>query len=74
MKRVDLKETFMNSFPPQDFSTTRTEYYIRSTVLKGKVLTELRSDGTKKQTNVYTGDALIAEQMSFPADSEHPTE
>ncbi len=74
VKRVDLKETFMNSSPPQNFSTTWTKYYVRSTVLGGKVLTEIRDDGTKKQTNVYAGDAVIAEQMSFPADAQHPTE
>ncbi len=74
MKRVDLKETFVHSYPPNHVNTTRTEYYIRSTVLKGKVLTELRANGTKKQTNVYTGDGIIAEQMSFPADAQHSTE
>ncbi len=47
---------------------------IRSTVLGGKVLTEIRNDGTKKQTNVYAGDAVIAEQMSSPPNAQHPTE
>lgn len=38
------------------------------------MLTELRENGTKKQTNVYKGEAVIAEQMSFPADAQHSTE
>ncbi|MCC6328620.1 MAG: hypothetical protein IT174_08895 [Acidobacteria bacterium] len=74
VKRVDLKETWVRSAPPAYVSSTKTEYYIRSSVLGGKVLTELREDGTKKQTNVYTGEAVIAEQMSFPADGQHQAE
>lgn len=74
VKRVDLKETWVHSAPPEYLSSTKAEYYIRSSVLGGKVLTELRENGAKKQTNVYTGEAVIAEQMSFPADAQHSTE
>ncbi|MCC6328618.1 MAG: hypothetical protein IT174_08885 [Acidobacteria bacterium] len=71
---MDLTETWVHSAPPAYISSTKTEYYIRASVLGGKVLTELRENGTKKQTNVYTGEAVIAEQISFPADGQHSTE
>lgn len=44
---------------------------MRSSVL-GKVLTELDAQGAKQLTNVYTGDAVLAEQRNFPATAEPP--
>lgn len=59
-KRVDTKDFIL--YPGGTQSTSSTEYYVRSTVLGGKLLTELDQAGAKKLTNVYAGDGVLAEQ------------
>jgi hypothetical protein len=49
-------------------SFEKTEYQIYSSVL-GKLLTEVKSDGTKKKTYVYAGGALLATQNVTSATS-----
>lgn len=58
-------------YPQSTTVTESTKYYVRSSVLD-KVLTELGDDGEKKITNVYTGNAILAEQKNFPATSGPP--
>lgn len=65
VKRVDhLSSTQI--YPNNTTTSETVEYYVRSSVL-GKVLTELDAQGAKKLTNIYTGDAVLAEQRNFPA-------
>ncbi|HEV7903688.1 MAG TPA: S8 family serine peptidase [Pyrinomonadaceae bacterium] len=45
-----------------DVRVSRADYYVRSSVLGGKVITELNSAGQKSHTKVYASDELIAEQ------------
>lgn len=60
-KRVDTK--VITQYPANTTSTTsEVEYYVRSSVLGGKTVTELDASGGKKLTKVYTGDAVLAEQ------------
>src|SRR5690606_29554811 len=62
IKRVDTNDWFY-TFPDTNSGTiTSTEYYIRSTVLGGQVLTKLDGEAEKKVTLVYTGSAVLAEQ------------
>jgi YD repeat-containing protein len=62
IKRVDTNDWF-HTFPDTNSGTiTSTEYYIRSTVLGGQVLTKLDGDAEKKVTLVYSGSAVFAEQ------------
>ena len=49
-----------------DGSTTTTMYYVHSTVLGGKVLTELNDSGGKKRTFVYSGSQVLATQEVIP--------
>jgi hypothetical protein len=51
---------------------TTVDYYVRSTVLQGKVLTELDAQGGKKVTHVYTGEAVLAEQRNVSAMGNAP--
>jgi len=51
-------------------TTAKTEYYLISTVLGGKVLTELTAAGTKKLTRVYVGSGVLAEQFGHGAGNE----
>ena len=46
----------------QPVTTEIVAYYVRSSVLGGKVVTELDSQGQKQKTNVYVGSEVAAEQ------------
>ncbi|MBC7899343.1 MAG: RHS repeat protein [Saprospiraceae bacterium] len=48
----------------------KTEYFIYSTVL-GKLLTEVKSDGTKKKTNVYGIGGVVAAQNTLGSTMQH---
>ena len=62
-KRV---ETRVSSTPfYQPVTTVRTDYYVRSSVLKGEVITELNSAGQKAKTYVYAGGEVIAQQDAY---------
>ena len=41
---------------------SKTKHYVRSTVLGGKVLTELKENGSKDRTFVYLGSQVLATQ------------
>jgi len=73
VKRVDTK-TGTQVYPVSTTTTIKTEYYLISTVLGGKVLTELTAAGTKKRTSVYVGSGVLAEQLVRAADDTHSTE
>lgn len=45
-----------------DWSEPETVYYIRSSVLGGKILTEVASTGAKAKTYIYAGNEVLAEQ------------
>jgi hypothetical protein len=61
LKRVETKVQGTPFYQP--VTTERVDYYLRSTVLGGKVLTELTSQGQKRKTNVYVGSEVAAEQI-----------
>jgi YD repeat-containing protein len=46
----------------QDVTTSLVDYYVRSSVLGGQVITELDGAGQKAHTKVYAGSQLVAEQ------------
>lgn len=60
VKRVDRKDYIL--YPGGSSTDIKTEYYVRSTVLGGKVITELDENGAKKLTKVFAGNGVIAEQ------------
>ena len=66
VKRVE-NQVSMQIFPPSTYVSETSEYYVRSSVLGGKVLTELNADGAKTLTNVYAGKGVLAEQRVSPA-------
>jgi len=45
-----------------DWSEPETVYYIRSSALGGKILTEVASTGAKAKTYIYAGNEVLAEQ------------
>ncbi len=52
------------------YSHVKTEYFIYSTVL-GKLLTEVKSNGTKKKTNIYGIGGVVATQNSSGTTAQH---
>ncbi len=48
-------------FPVQTSYTEDLTWYVRSTVLGGQAIVELKADGTKAKGNVYANGALLAE-------------
>jgi len=73
VKRVDTKVGHQ-LYPDTTTTTTKTEYYVISTVLGGKTLTELDENGGKKRTKIYVGSGIVAEQLVHQADDTHSTE
>ena len=69
-KYVREHVTYNNS-DPTPIITGETLYYVRSSVL-GKVITELNQAGEKFITNVYLGNAVLAEQRSYRATPTDP--
>ncbi|MDM7924072.1 MAG: FG-GAP-like repeat-containing protein [Pyrinomonadaceae bacterium] len=62
VQRVDTDNWF-STFPTNTSGTvTSSEYYVRSTVLGGQIITKLDGDAEKKVTFVYAGAAVLAEQ------------
>ena len=49
----------------QGGALTEVEYYVRSSVLGGRVVTELNRQGQKQKGFVYLGGEVIAEQGGF---------
>jgi hypothetical protein len=57
-------ETKVQSTPfYQPVTTQRVDYYLRSSVLGGKVVAELDKQRQKRKTNVYVGSEVAAEQV-----------
>lgn len=73
VKRVDTKVGHQ-LYPDTTTTTTKTEYYVISTVLGGKTLTELDENGGKKRTKIYVGSGIVAEQLVHQSDDTHSTE
>jgi YD repeat-containing protein len=71
VKRIDTKVS-TQVYPQNTTNSETIEYYLRSSVLGGKVMTELYGDGGKKLTKIYGGAGVLAEQRVFPADANHP--
>jgi hypothetical protein len=63
LKRVERKVQSTPNYQP--VITERVDYYLRSSVLEGKVITELDSAGQKTKTHVYAGSEEIAEQRLY---------
>ncbi len=59
-KRVDRNDYIL--YPGGPSTSETAEYYVRSSVLGGRVVTELDQNGAKKLTNVYSGSSVLAEQ------------
>jgi YD repeat-containing protein len=70
VKRHETK-TLTQVYPPNTTVTETTEYYVRSSVLSGRIMTELKSDGTKKLTNVFAGSGILAEQRDGTVQWRH---
>ena len=62
-KRVETKVSHTPFY--LDMTTERTDYYVRSSVLGGRVITELNEAGQKVKTKVYAGNEIIAEQDAY---------
>jgi YD repeat-containing protein len=62
-KRVETKTQSTPFYVP--VTTEQVDYYVSSSVLGGRVITELNSGGQKDKTNVYAGSELIAEQQLY---------
>ena len=62
-RQVKSAETVYD--PQTETETTTTKYYVRSTVLGGKVLTEIEPESGYTRTFVYAGDAVVATQESW---------
>jgi hypothetical protein len=62
-KRVEKKVSSTPFYQP--VTTERADYYVRSSVLGGKVITELNSAGNKTKTYVYASGEIIAEQQLY---------
>jgi YD repeat-containing protein len=62
-KRLETKTQSTPFYQP--VTTQRVDYFLRSSVFGGEVITELTSTGGKKKTNVYAGGAIVAEQQLF---------
>lgn len=58
------------SYQPEFFSQTVNTYYLRSTVLGGKIIDEIRSDGQKTMSYVYNpnGGLLAVQKLATTAD------
>jgi hypothetical protein len=61
LKRVQTKVQSRPFYP--EVIHEIVDYYLRSTVLGGQVITELTSAGQKQKTNVYIGSEVAAEQV-----------
>jgi hypothetical protein len=61
LKRVQTKVQSRPFY--QEVTHEIVDYYLRSTVLGGQVITELTSGGQKQKTNVYIGSEVAAEQV-----------
>ena len=56
-------KTVESGFDENDQPWTTTTYYVRSSVLGGKVLTELSATGAKQRTYVYAAGQVLASQQ-----------
>ena len=63
VKRHSVRDV-VNAFPQNSFRTEELSYFVRSTVLGGRVLTEVDGSGAKVSTSVYAGEMEIAEQRA----------
>jgi hypothetical protein len=61
LKRVQTKVQSTPFYQPVTHEIV--DYYLRSTVLGGQVISELTSAGQKQKTNVYIGSEVVAEQV-----------
>ncbi|MDX6610933.1 MAG: hypothetical protein QOD75_119 [Blastocatellia bacterium] len=59
-------KTVESGLDANDQPFTTTTYYLRSSVLGGKVLTELSGSGAKQRTFVYSGSQVLATQEVGP--------
>lgn len=69
VKRLDTNSGFVTYPAYESWTNTETEYYVRSTVLGGKVVTKLDENAAKKVTLVYPGSRVFAEQRVFSGTS-----
>jgi hypothetical protein len=53
------------NWPSANPSDKETKYYIRSTILGGKVVSEANKDGKKLKTSVYAAGTIIARQLAM---------
>jgi YD repeat-containing protein len=67
-QKVKSEESIFDEATQTNITTTK--YYVRSTVLKGQVLTELESNGAKSRTFVYAGGSVLAWQEIIPPSSQ----
>lgn len=56
--------TVVQVHPAGSSTSEETEYYVRSSVLGGQILTEVNGTGGKIKTRVYAGSGVIAEQIA----------
>ncbi|HBB87129.1 MAG TPA: hypothetical protein DC047_05900 [Blastocatellia bacterium] len=56
------KSTVTSYFGEDNQSETTTKYYVRSSVLNGKVLSEVNETGAKLRTFIYLGNQVLAWQ------------
>ena len=70
LKRYEVDTIYQEGQPP--YTETSTLYQLRSSVLGGKVLTEIGSQGQKFRTYVYANGALLAwQQVTYFNGSVH---
>jgi YD repeat-containing protein len=62
-KRVQKRVTSRPGFAA--VTAEQTEYYVRSSVLGGQIVTELNGQGQKDKTNVYAGGDVLVEQKVY---------
>lgn len=63
LKRVETKVRSRPGFETE--TTERVDYYVRSSVLGGRVITQLDYAGQKTKTHVYVGSTEVAEQQLY---------
>jgi hypothetical protein len=64
-KRVEQRQINLGAY------SFVTSYYVRSTVLGGRVVTELNEHGQKRHSNVYANGATLAKQQDNQVRWEH---
>ena len=64
-KRVEQRQINLGAY------SFVTSYYVRSTVLGGRVVTELNEHGQKRYSNVYANGSILAKQQDNQVRWEH---